>query len=393
MYIWEDQHWPNFVYQQARIETKLQTVLALQQQLIGQAKDLPDDLDRQAEMDALIQNVLQTSEIEDEKLNVGSVRSSVAKHLGLELVGLPPKYRNKGTQQTESLVGMLREATSQLKAPISQQQLCEWQAALFPEPPLVRDIIIGDLRGDAPMQVISQKGRREVVHFQAPPKDQLQQALTVFIDWFNFKQPLEIHAIVRAAISHLWLITLHPFDDGNGRVARALTDRALAQAEQTSIRFYSLSAAIEMNREAYYDNLENTQSCKTETQIKTKNALDITDWINWFLEVLAEAMQQGQQRIARVINKTRFWKTHSQTVLSERHINVLNRLLDGAGEEFEQGINASKYQSLAKVSKATATRDLAELLEKGCIKKLPGGGRSTRYVILIDAIIPPGNYM
>lgn len=384
MYIWENQHWPNVVYQQARIEPKLQTVLALQKHLIGQAKDLPDDLDRQAEMDALIQNALQTSEIEDEKLNVGSVRSSVAKHLGLEQVGLPPQYRNKGTQQTESLVAMLREATSDLETPISQQQLCGWQAALFPERPLVRDIIIGDLRGEAPMQVVSQKGRREVVHFQAPPKEQLQQELTAFIDWFNINHSSEMHAIVRAAITHLWLITLHPFDDGNGRVARALTDRALAQAEQTSIRFYSLSAAIEMNRKAYYDNLENTQSCKTETQLN--NPLDITDWINWFLDVLAEAMQQGLQRIERVINKTRFWQVHSQTVLSERHINVLNRLLDGVGEEFEQGINASKYQSLAKISKATATRDLAELLEKGCIKQLPGGGRSTRYTIQITAI-------
>lgn len=381
MYIWEAQHWPNVVYQQELIEPKLQTVLALQQQLIGQAKDLPEDLDRQAEMDALIQNALQTSEIEDEKLNVGSVRSSVAKHLGLEQVGLPPQYRNKGTQQTESLVAMLRQAISNLDTPIKQQQLCEWQAALFLEPPLVRDTIVGDLRGEALMQVVSQKGRREIVHFEAPPKEQLQHELASFIDWFNTKQSTQMHAIVRAAIAHLWLITLHPFDDGNGRIARAVTDRALAQAEQTSIRFYSLSAAIEMKRAAYYDSLENTQSCKTETQIKTNNALDVSDWINWFLDILAEAMQQGLLRIERVINKTKFWQTHSQTILSERHVNVLNRLLDSAGEEFEQGINASKYQSLAKVSKATATRDLAELLDKECIKQLPGGGRSTRYTI------------
>lgn len=381
MYIWEDKHWPNFVYQQALFEAKLKTVLALQQELIGQAKSLPEDLDRQAEMDALIQNALQTSEIEGEKLNVGSVRSSVAKHLGLEQVGLPPQYRNKGTHQTESLVAMLSDATNNLETPISQQQLCEWQAALFPDQPLVRDIVIGDLRGEAAMQVVSQKGRREIVHFQAPPKAQLQQDLNAFIDWFNLKQPLEMHGIVRAAISHLWLITIHPFDDGNGRVARALTDRALAQDEGTSIRFYSLSAAIEMNRAAYYDMLENTQSCKTEIQINTKNAVDITDWIIWFLDVLAEAMQQGQQRIERVITKTRFWQTHSQTVLSERNIKVLNRLLDSSGDEFEQGINASKYQSLTKVSKATATRDLAELSEKGCLNKLASGGRSTRYVI------------
>ena len=382
VYIWEAQNWPNFVYLQSVIEPRLQTVLALQQQLIEKAKSLPEGLDREAEMDALIQNALQTSEIENEKLSVGSVRSSVARHLGLEQVGVPPQQMKQGTDQTENLIAMLTDAISQLETPINQQQLCQWQAALFPEPPLVRDIVIGDLRGDAPVQVVSQKGLREIVHFQAPPKAQLQLELDSFITWFNEGNKTSAEqGIIRAAIAHLRLITIHPFDDGNGRVARALTDRALAQAEQTSIRFYSLSAAIEINREAYYTHLEYTQSCKTETQIQTKNAVDITDWINWFLDVLAEAMQQGLQRIERVITKTRFWQTHSQTVLSERHIKVLNRLLDTTGEEFEQGINASKYQSLTKVSKATATRDLAELLEKGCLKKLPGGGRSTRYTI------------
>ena len=386
MYIWQDQSWPTFVYQNKAIEPKLKRVLALQKQLIGKAKGLPENLDRQAEMDALIQNALQTSEIENEKLNVGSVRSSVAKHLGLEQVGLPVNQRNLQTQQTESLISMLTTATSQLEKPISQQQLCQWQEALFPEASVIRNIIIGDLRGEAPMQVVSHKGRREIVHFQAPPKSQLKKELKTFIDWFNLKQPLEMHAIVRAAISHLWFITLHPFDDGNGRVARALTDRALAQDEKTSIRFYSLSEAIEKNRTSYYDILENTQSCNTKSQKETACGVDVTDWINWFLDVLAEAIQQGQQRIERVITKTRFWKTHSQTILNARQIKVLNRLLDTSGEEFEQGINASKYQNLTKVSKATATRDLTELVEKGCLNKLPSGGRSTRYEIERAAI-------
>ena len=172
-----------------------------------------------------------------------------------------------------------------------------------------------------------------------------------------------------------------PFDDGNGRVTRALTDRALAQDEKTSIRFYSLSAAIEMNRSGYYDILENTQGCNTETQVRTGNNTDITEWINWFLEVLAQAMQQGQRRIDNVIDKARFWQKHSQTALTDQQIKVLNRLLDGAGEEFADGINATKYQGIADVSKATATRHLKELLTKGCLTQLPGGGRSTRYAI------------
>jgi Fic family protein len=374
MYIWQAQHWPQFAYQSSTIKPKLENVLAKQQQLLGNAESLPEDLDRQAEMDALIQNALQTSEIEGEQLNVGSVRSSVAKHLGLEQAGLP-----SGTRQTESLIAMLGNATRQLDAPINPQQLCHWQAALFPEPPIVRNIAIGALRGEAPMQVVSEKGHREIIHFQAPPRSELEKQLADFIDWFNTDKTE--HGIIRAAIAHLWLITLHPFDDGNGRVARALTDRALAQTECTSVRFYSLSAAIEANRAAYYDSLENIQGCKTSAQIKNKNPLDITEWIVWFFEVLAQAMQQGSQRIERVIDKTRFWQRHSQTILNKRQIKILNRLLDSAGEEFIQGINASKYQSLTKISKATATRDLAELVAKGCLKQRPGGGRSTKYAI------------
>jgi len=372
MYIWQASNWTAFTYQPKIIKPKLQNTLAKQEQLLGKARDLPKYLDRQAEMDALIQNALQTSEIEGEKLNVGSVRSSVAKHLGLEQAGLP-----SGTAQTENLIAMLSNATTQLQSPITQQQLCQWQAALFPEPSLLRNIAIGELRGAAPMQMVSQKGYREIIHFQAPPQLQLQKQLTDFIDWFN--TGTSEHGIIRAAVTHLWFITLHPFDDGNGRLARALTDRALAQDEQTSIRFYSLSAAIEANRTAYYDNLENTQGCKTPIQIETPT--DITEWISWFLEVLAEAMEQGILRIERVISKTRFWQTHSQTILNQRQIKALNRLLDNAGEEFILGINASKYQSLTKISKATATRDLADLVAKGCLKQSQGGGRSTRYTI------------
>jgi len=381
VYIWQAQNWPHFVYQKSVITPKLKSILALQKTLIGDAVKMPDNLDRVAEMDALIQNAIQTSEIEGEKLNISSVRSSVAKHLGLEQAGLPA-----GTRQTEGLVKMLCAATSNLQKPIRQLTLCDWQALLFPVKPLLRDIAVGELRGDAPMQVVSQKANREIVHFQAPPRSELQHELKLFIEWFNSK--LKYHAstvdngIIRAAIAHLWFITLHPFDDGNGRVARALTDRALAQAEQTSVRFYSLSAAIEMNRTAYYEILQATQSCLSFYQQKPDSETDITDWISWFLDALAEAIQQGCFRIERIITKTCFWQRHSQTVLTARQVKVLNRLLDSAGDGFLQGINASKYQSLAKVSKATATRDLVDLLEKGCIKQLPGRGRSTRYVIL-----------
>jgi Fic family protein len=223
------------------------------------------------------------------------------------------------------------------------------------------------------MQVVSGRIDRPRVHFEAPPRTRLEAEVDRFLDWFN-QPPGELDALLRAGIAHLWLITLHPFDDGNGRVTRAVTDRALAQAEQRSIRLYSVSAAIMAKRSGYYRHLERTQ----------KGSLEITEWLAWFLDVLRDALEQSLSRVSRVLDKTRFWRRHATTVLSERQIKVLNRLLDSAGEAFESGINAAKYKSIAKVSKATATRDLAELLEKDCLQKLPGGGRSTRYAIVLQ---------
>lgn len=223
------------------------------------------------------------------------------------------------------------------------------------------------------MQVVSGRVDKPTVHFEAPPRGQLEGELETFIQWFNHPAK-SLDGLLRAGIAHLWLITLHPFDDGNGRVTRAVTDRALAQAEQESIRFYSLSASIMAHRKEYYENLEQSQ----------KGELDITSWLLWFFAILEDALKQGQNRFNRVIQKTRFWQTHSQTVLSERQVKVLNRLLDNLGDEFTQGINASKYKSLAGVSKPTATRDLSDLLSKGCLVQLPGGGRSTRYRINLD---------
>jgi len=271
---------------------------------------------------------------------------------------------------------MLLEATQNLETPLTQSRLCQWQAALFPGGPgVVNPIGVGELRGEAPLQVVSGRVDRPTVHFEAPPGDRLEQELDEFLVWFN-QPPKTLDRLLRAGVAHLWLVTLHPFDDGNGRVTRAVTDRALAQAEQQSIRFYSLSAAIMGRRKEYYEQLEQAQ----------KGGLDITSWLSWFLGVLEDALKQGQVRFDRVMRKTRFWQRHGQTPLIERQIKVLNRLLDAGAaqegaEEFEQGINAEKYKSLAKVSKATATRDLADLLDKGCLTKLPGGGRSTRYAI------------
>jgi len=371
MYIWELENWPKFVWNIEELAPRLAAAHQQQGQLLGQSSDLSDELDLQAQMDALIQNAIRTSEIEGENLNVESVRSSVARQLGLPRAGL-----RDSTVQTDAIVGMLLEATQNLETVLTQGELCQWQAALFPDGPgLVNPIGVGELRGEVAMQVVSSRVDRPTVHFEAPPRDQLEQQLAEFLKWFN-QPPKALDGLLRAGIAHLWLVTLHPFDDGNGRVTRAVTDRALAQAEQQSIRFYSLSAAIMERRKEYYEQLERSQ----------KGELDITPWLSWFLSVLEDALKQGQACFDRVLKKTRFWQRHSQTLLTERQIKVLNRLLhvgaalEGA-EGFEQGINAEKYKSQVKVSKATATRDLTDLLEKGCLTKLPGGGRSTRYVI------------
>jgi Fic family protein len=386
MYIWQREDWqqgdmPAFHWQTEKLLPQLEAVRLQQGRLLGKSEaivNIPNnDGDEQAselqaaQLDALVQNALRTSEIEGETLNVASVRSSVINTLGLASAGLIDSAGLiKGTPQTDALAKLLVEATTQSQTPLSLQTLCQWQAALFPEPSQFVELGIGQLRGDAPMQVVSGRLDRPNVHFEVPPRQTLEAELQRFIHWFN--HPTKgLDMLLRAGIAHLWLITLHPFDDGNGRVTRALTDRALAQAEHNSIRYYSHSAAIMARRSEYYRMLEETQ----------KGSLDITPWLSWFLEVLNDALNQGLSRFDRVLTKTRFWQQHSQTVLNQRQIKVLNRLLDTQGKEFLEGINASKYRSLANVSKATATRELADLVQKNCLSKLPGGGRSTRYAL------------
>ncbi len=370
MYIWEKSNWPHFEWDERSLRPRLNAVRLLQGRLVGRTEAAPAHADLEVEMDALIQNAIRTSEIEGEHLDVGSVRSSVARQLGLERAGVS----SRSTPESESLVKLLLEATHKPDEPLSVDRLCQWQAMLFPDGSgLLSKIRVGELRGEQPMQVVSGRIDRPKVHFEAPPRDGLEAALEAFLNWFN-RPPADLDPLLRAGIAHLWLITLHPFDDGNGRITRAVTDRALAQAERRSVRFYSLSAAIMGRRNAYYDHLEQTQ----------RGGLDITSWLDWFLATLEEALEQALSRVDRVLIKSRFWQRHATTILNERQTKVLNRLLDTVGEEFEQGINARKYQSLAKVSKATATRDLAELQGKGCLRRLPGGGRSTRYAVAIE---------
>jgi len=369
-WIWQQPDWPDFNWQAERLAPLLRECVQTQGRLLGMAGSVGDSMSAQSELDALLQNIVTSSAIEGEQLNVGSVRSSLARRLGLEWV-----HRDSVSQRSEGLAQLMLDATHGFDEPLTLARLLEWHTWLFPAEEAMfsaRPILVGTLRGDEPMQVVSGRLDRPTVHFEAPPRQRLEQQIERFLSWFEAsRDQVSLDPLLRAGIAHFWFVTLHPFDDGNGRLTRTITDLALAQGEAQAIRFYAMSASILEDRAGYYRILESSQ----------KATLDITEWLTWFLQTLLRSLQQAITRIDSVLGKTRFWQAHRESDLSAEQIKVLNRLLDGGERGFEQGLNAGQYQAVAKVSKATATRHLAELLDKGCLQRLPGGGRSTRYKI------------
>ena len=326
---------------------------------------------RQGMLDTLLQNIITSSAIEGEALNAGSVRSSLARRLGVH----EPKEAQR-TSRSEGLAQLMVDATCNHAQPLSVKRLLQWHSLLFPaddSSQLHTPVRVGEWRGDEPMQVVSGRLDRPTVHFEAPPRRGLEQQLETFVDWFNVASA-SMDPLLRAGIAHLWFVTLHPFDDGNGRLTRALTDLALAQGDHQAVRFYAMSASILDNRAGYYAVLEQTQ----------KADMDVTPWLVWFLQTLLAAITAAITNIDRVLNKARFWQAHRALPLSKEQLKVINRLLDGGAKGFEEGISAAQYQAVAKVSKATATRHLADLLEQGLLQRLPGGGRSTRYEIALE---------
>ena len=368
-WIWQQPAWPSFAWDEALLAPKLRKINQLQGRLIGSSRAVDDSASVQSELDALLQNAIKTSEIEGESLNVDSVRSSLARRLGVDHAGMPA-----GTAQTEGLVEILLDATRNPGQPLSAERLYRWHQALFPDAENgLTSIRVGQLRGDDPMQVVSGPIGKQTVHFEAPPRQGLEAELENFIQWFNRTQSDSSQdPLLRAGTAHLWFVTLHPFDDGNGRLARAITDLALAQAEHQSVRFYAMAATIMEHRKAYYDVLEKIQ----------RGNLEITEWMDWFLSMLDLTTQVAENRIEHVLQKAKFWQRHAMSSLNERQVKVLNRVLDAGPDGFEGGLNARKYTSLADVSKATATRDLIDLVEKGCLVQRKGGGRSTSYNIM-----------
>ncbi|QXH52570.1 Fic family protein [Pseudomonas fakonensis] len=366
-WIWQQADWPRFHWNDQHLAALLRDCVETQGQLLGRtgavaAIDAGDDI-----LDTLLQNIVTSSAIEGERLNVESVRSSLARRLGINEPG-PTSARSEG------LAELMLDATGGYDRPLGLQRLFTWHHWLFPEDPnlLGQTLPVGELRDEAPMQVVSGRTDKPRVHFEAPPRAGLETQLQDFLEWFEASRgDNQLDPLLRAGIAHFWFVTLHPFADGNGRLTRALTDLALAQGEQQAIRFYAMSASILDDRAGYYEVLERSQ----------KGGLDITEWLAWFLLTLLHSLEQALLRIDRVLAKARFWQTHRDDGLTPEQAKVLNRLLDGGPKGFEDGISASQYQAVAKVSKATATRHLADLLAKGCLLRLPGGGRSTRYAI------------
>lgn len=365
-YIWEQRDWPRWRYDARRLLGLLGQVHRVQGNLLGRMQALGLGLREQATLEVLTEDVVKTSEIEGEHLNPDSVRSSIARRLGVDMAALAPADRF-----VDGVVDMVLDATSMHQQALTRERLFAWHAALFPTGYSgMVPIRTGSWRDDStgPMQVVSGPVGRQSVHFEAPPANALDAEMSALLSWFNTDQKDD--PLVKAGLAHLWFVTLHPFDDGNGRIARAVGDMAMARADQSPQRFYSLSAQIQRERKDYYDWLERTQ----------KGSLEVTDWLEWFLGCLLRALQGAELTLAAVLTKAGFWHRWAGTPMNERQINLLNRLLDG----FEGKLTSSKWALIAKCSPDTALRDINALLALGVLAKMPEGGRSTAYELSSD---------
>ncbi|MEQ1746939.1 MAG: Fic family protein [Saprospiraceae bacterium] len=369
IYIHQRHDWPNFTWSHAELLTRLGTVRHLQGKLLGKMSALGFLLRKEAELETLTQEVLKSTEIEGEFLNPDQVRSSIARRLGMDISGLPPTDRH-----VEGVVEMMLDATQQNEKTLTVDRLFDWHAALFPTGRSgMHQIAVGAWRDDStgPMQVVSGGMGRERIHFQAPGAAKLDKEMDTFLAWFNRYDDTD--PVLKAAVAHLWFVTIHPFDDGNGRMARAIADMQLARADGSSQLFYSMSAQIRLERNQYYEILEQTQ----------KGDLDITAWLVWFLDCLTSTLTATDHTLARVLAKAHFWEINRTTAFNERQHRMINRLFDG----FEGKLNTSKWAKMAKCSADTALRDIQDLMDKGVLRKEAAGGRSTSYVLAGEGLM------
>lgn len=364
-YIHQLASWPAFQWKAEALDALLADVRHRQGLLIGQMHALGFNLQKEAVLHTLTEDVLKSSEIEGEILDKDQVRSSIARRLGMDIGALPPADRH-----VEGVVEMMLDATQNYSAPLTADRIFGWHAALFPTGRSgMHKIDVGRWRRDlqGPMQVVSGAVGKERVHYEAPAAHLLEGEMRRFLDWFNNNNSLD--PILKAAVAHLWFVTIHPLDDGNGRTARAIADMALARSERSPQRFYSMSAQIRLERKQYYDMLEATQ----------KGPLDITEWLKWFLECLRRAFEGAENTLRAVLHKAEFWKKHPQTEFNSRQRDMLNRLLDG----FVGKLTSSKWAKIEKCSQDTAARDINDLVERGLLRR-EAAGRSTSYSLIDD---------
>jgi Fic family protein len=366
MYIHELSDWPRFQWHGEILTEPLASVRHQQGKLLGHMEALGFNLQQEALLQTLTSDVVKSSEIEGEKLDAAQVRSSVARRLGMDIGAL-----KRADRQVEGVVEMMVNATREYERPLTEERLFAWHAALFPTGRSgMHRIVTGAWRDDrtGPMQVVSGPLGRERVHFEAPKARRLAHEMDAFLQWFEAEQTMD--PVLQAGLAHLWFVTVHPFDDGNGRIARAIADLALARSEKSPQRFYSMSSQIQQERNAYYAVLERTQ----------KGGLDITPWLEWFLGCLARAIDGAGVALGTVLNKARFWERMTRVPLHDRQRRVVNRLLDG----FEGKLSTSRYAKLAKCSQDTAHRDIMQLMERGILVRNPEGGRSTTYSLVSE---------
>ena len=361
LYIHELKGWPDFRWDNERISARLVDVRYRQGRLVGQMKGLGFQFRAEAVLHTLTEDVIKSSEIEGEKLDRDQVRSSIARRLGLDIGGLTQADRN-----VEGVVEMMLDATQGYEKPLTGRRLFDWHAALFPTGRSgMSKIRVGAWRDDktGPMQVVSGAIGKERVHYEAPAGDLLRHEMKRFLEWFEEDRSTDL--VLKAGVAHLWFVTIHPFDDGNGRIARAIADMVLARSEHSPQRFYSMSAQIRQERKAYYEILEVTQ----------KGDLDITRWLEWFLECLGRAFTHAETTLEAVLKKARFWDKHAGVTFNDRQRKIVNQLLNG----FEGKLTSSKWAKLAKCSHDTALRDIEDLVRKDVLAKDAAGGRSTSY--------------
>jgi Fic family protein len=364
-YFWESQNWPNFRWNSESLLQNLADVRMRQGRFLRAMEDLGFEDSLRAYALVTEEDAVQTAAIEGENLDREKVRSSVAMHLGLTKAGLRPADR-----AVDGLVEVLLDATHNHAAALTKDRLCNWHTALFPSGRSGFHSIVAGAWRNAPMQIVSGAYGKTKVHYEAPSPERMEAEMADFFSWWEESRE-KLDGVIRAALAHLYFVTIHPFDDGNGRLSRAIADMALAQDENTGRRYYSLSAQIMKERDAYYDMLEKTQAGDG----------DCTEWLLWFIGCFDHALSAAESILSAILFKAVFWKRHAETVVNERQKKMLNRLLDAGKDGFEGGLSTRKYMGMTKTSRSTAWREIEDLLRKKMLRPLPGGGRSVAYEI------------